>query len=103
MAETSSTYLIQMCLCLLLVLRSSVPSTISWDYLSMFPHWPKILQLPTLWCFWLKKALTICVNPHGRGCDVGGDGKVGEPQVLWGRQGSEDTSSHIVPCPSRDK
>lgn len=66
---------------------------------------PRAAGLPelTLWCFGLEKALTICVNPHGRGRDVGGDGKVGEPQVLWRGQGSGDTSSHTVPCPSGDK
>lgn len=36
------------------------------------------------------EALTICVDPHGGGRDVRGDGEVGDPQVLVGGWGSED-------------
>lgn len=64
----------------------------------MLPHRPEVQERLTQpnWPYGalVEKALTICVNPHGRGCDVGGNGKVGEPQVLQGGQGSEDTSSH---------
>lgn len=33
------------------------------------------------------EALTVCVDPHGGGRDVRGDGEVGYPQILGGGMG----------------